>query len=101
MTVEAAVHYASDLNVVERVALDVARDVIATVPGAMADVEPTVRFHTFADPAIRFSVNVRARSFPDQFLLRHEILKRLHTRLRAEGVEMPVVLPPAARIPKL
>jgi small-conductance mechanosensitive channel len=89
VTVESAVHYAADLPVVERLALEVAREVLATVPGALSDVEPTVRFHTFADPAIRFSVNLRARAYPDQFLLRHELLKRLHTRLRAEGVPLP------------
>ena len=98
VSVEAAVHYAADLELVERVALEVAKDVIATVPGALREVEPSVRFHTFADPVIRFSVNLRARAFPDQFLIRHECLKRLHTRLRTEGVPMPGVVPGPARV---
>jgi small-conductance mechanosensitive channel len=99
VSVEAAVHYASDLATVERVALDVAREVMTDVPGVVPGADPTVRFHTFSDPAIRFSVNLRARSFTDQFLIRHECLKRLHRQLRAEGVPMPAVLPgtPAPR----
>jgi small-conductance mechanosensitive channel len=100
VTVDAAVHYAADLTVVERVALEVARDVIATVPGAVPEAEPSVRFHTFADPAIRFSINLRARAYPDQYLLRHECLRRLHARLRAEGVPFPVVLPPTPAPPR-
>jgi hypothetical protein len=52
--------------------------------------DPVVRFHTFGDPGIGFSVILRAREFVDQFLIKHEFVKRLHKRFVAEGVTIPI-----------
>jgi small-conductance mechanosensitive channel len=32
---------------------------------------------------------MRCATFQDQFLLRHELIKRLHARFQAEGIEIP------------
>ncbi|HEY8461392.1 MAG TPA: mechanosensitive ion channel family protein, partial [Blastocatellia bacterium] len=37
-----------------------------------------------------FSVIMRAREFTDQYLIKHEFIKRLHERYRQEGVEIPL-----------
>lgn len=87
--VPVGVGYGSDLEQVERVALEVAREVLATVPGGVADAQPSVRFTAFADSAITFNIGLRVQEFPDQFLVRHELIKRLHARFRAEGIEIP------------
>lgn len=89
ISVNVGVSYTSDLEHVERVALEIARDVLATVPGAVRGAEPSVRFHTFADSSIHCSVNLRAQHFADQFLVKHEFIKRLHKRFAAEGIEIP------------
>ena len=68
VTIEASVDYASDLDRVERIATEVARDVMRTVPGGVPGFEPLVRFHTFGDPGIGFSVILRAQEFVDQYL---------------------------------
>ena len=39
--------------------------------------------------SVKFSVNVRAREFADQVLIKHELIKRLHARLGHEGVVHP------------
>ena len=88
--IEASVDYASDLDRVERAVVEVARDVMRSVPGGVADFEPSVRFHTFGDPGIGFTVVLRAQEFVDQHLIRHEFVKRLHRRFASEGIEIPI-----------
>ena len=68
VTIDASVDYASDLDRVERIATEVARDVMRTVQGGVPGFDPLVRFHTFGDPGIGFSVILRAQEFVDQYL---------------------------------
>ena len=88
--VEASVDYTSDLDRVEAITTEVARDVMRSVPGGVPEFEPFVRFHTFGDPGIGFSVILRGREFVDQYLIKHEFVKRLHRRFRDEGIAIPI-----------
>ncbi len=90
VTIEGSVDYWSDLDRVEAITTEVARDVMRTVPGGVPGFDPLVRFHTFGDPGVGFSVNLRAREFVDQFLIKHEFVKRLHKRFAAEGIAIPI-----------
>lgn len=83
------VSYDSDLDHVERVTLEVAKEVLKTMPGGVPEFEPVVRFHTFGDFSINFNVVLRAREYTDQFILRHEFIKRLHKRFKEEGIVIP------------
>ena len=87
--VEVGVDYASDLRQVERVVMEVGREVMAEVPGGMPDFEPFIRYHTFADSSINFTVILRAKEFVDQYLIKHEFVKRLHTRFNDESIVIP------------
>jgi small-conductance mechanosensitive channel len=96
--VEVGVGYGSDLSEVERVTCDVAKAVMTDVDGGVPEHEPFIRFHTFGDSSINFSVILRAHEFTDQYLIKHEFIKRLHHRYQQEGIEIPfpittVVLP--------
>lgn len=86
---EVGVDYATDLERVERVTCEVARDVMNTVQGGVPEFEPLVRYHAFGDSSIQFSVVMRAKEFVDQFLIKHEFIKRLHKRYRQEGITIP------------
>lgn len=81
--------YGSDLAQVERVTVDVARQVISSINGGVAEFEPVVRYHRFGESSIEFNVVFRARAFTDQFLLKHEFIKRLHVRYQQENIEIP------------
>jgi small-conductance mechanosensitive channel len=87
--VEVGVDYASDLRHVEQVVMEVGRQVMAEVPGGILDFEPFIRYHTFADSSVNFTVILRAKEFVDQFLIKHEFVKRLHTRFNDEGIVIP------------
>jgi small-conductance mechanosensitive channel len=87
--VPVGVSYDSDLDEVERVTLEVAREVLKEVEGGVPDHEPLVRFNGFGESSIDFSVILRSREFGDQYRLVHEFIKRLHRRYGAEGIEIP------------
>lgn len=87
--VEVGVSYDSDLSQVERVTCEVAQEVMTAVTGGVPDHDPFIRYHTFGESSIDFSVILRAQEFTDQYLIKHEFIKRLHRRYRDEGIEIP------------
>ncbi len=87
--VNVGVHYESDLEHVERVTVEVAREVLQTVEGGKRDFEPFVRFNTFGDSSIGFTVILRGEEFVNQYLIKHEFIKRLHKRFKQEGIVIP------------
>jgi small-conductance mechanosensitive channel len=87
--VEVGVSYDSDLAKVERVTIEVAREIMRTVSGGISDFQPFIRYHTFSDFSINFTVIMRGREFVDQYLIKHEFVKRLHERYEMERIEIP------------
>jgi small-conductance mechanosensitive channel len=89
VTVELSVDGASDLDQVERVTNEVAREVMTTVPGGVSDCVPVVRYHTMADRLVRFTAVMRAQANGEVSIVRHEFLKRVHVRYDKEGIVSP------------
>ena len=87
--VQVGVDYASDLKRVTRVTCEVAQEVMRTVPGGVPTFEPFIRYHTFGDSSINFTVILRAKEFVDQYLIKHEFISRLQERYRQEGITIP------------
>ncbi|MCS6832704.1 MAG: mechanosensitive ion channel family protein [Flammeovirgaceae bacterium] len=87
--VEVGVSYASDLEFVEKISLEVARETIQAHEGAVKTFEPIVRFRAFGDSSIQFIVVMRATDFTNISPLRSEFIKRLHRRYKEEGIEIP------------
>lgn len=87
--VEVGVDYGSDLAHVEQVVTEVGRAVMREVEGGVPEFQPFVRFHTFGDSSIDFTVILRAQEFTGQYLVKHEFVKRLHARFRTEGIVIP------------
>jgi small-conductance mechanosensitive channel len=87
--VQVGVHYSSDLRHVEKVTCEVGKEIMKTVPGAIPDFEPFIRYHTFGDSSINFTVILRAREFVDNYLIKHEFIKALHERYNREGITIP------------
>ena len=99
ITIPIGVSYDSDLDQVERVTVEVARDVMQRVDGYQPTwddngvdrnpLAPTVRFHTFADSSINFNVFLHSTQFKAQFVLKHEFIKEITKRYREEKIEIP------------
>jgi len=88
VVLQCGVGYASDWEKVERVTIEVAREAQKTVLGAVKNFEPFIRYHTFGDSNINFSIILRVEKFVDQYLLVHEFIKKLMKRYREEGIEI-------------
>ena len=83
------VDYRSDLQKVESVTVEEAKEVQRTVTGATRNYEPSVLFTKFGDSAIYFSVNLSVNTYADQYLVKHELIKRLKRRYEKERIVVP------------
>lgn len=87
--VQVGVHYDSDLEHVEKVTCEVAKEVMQSVKGGVPEFDPFIRYHTFADSSINFTVIMRTNEFVGQYLIKHEFIKRLDARYKKEGIVIP------------
>jgi small-conductance mechanosensitive channel len=88
--ISVAVSYDADADVVERLLLEETNAATGQVPGLLAAPEPSVRLIPgFGESSLVFSLNVHVAEFVDQYLVQHELRKRILRRFRQEGVELP------------
>lgn len=87
--VNMGVDYGSDLKKVEAVTCEVAEEVMKEVTGGVPDFKPFIRYSNFGDFSINFTVIMRAREFVDQYLIKHEFIKKVHERYEKEGIIIP------------
>jgi small-conductance mechanosensitive channel len=86
--VQVGVAYTSDLERVERITIEVGKRIQETVEGGVKDFTPLIRFHTFADSNINFTVVLRVRESVAQYAIKHEFIKALKKRYDEEGIEI-------------
>jgi small-conductance mechanosensitive channel len=88
--IDLGVSYECDLEHVEQVTIEVAKEIMQEVEGGVADYEPFIRYNTFGDYRVGFTVILRGKEFVNQYLIKHEFVKRLHRRYRQEGIVIPM-----------
>ncbi len=93
VSVEVGVHYHSNLDHVERVTTEVAREILTDIKGAVKDFDPFIRYHTFAASSVNFTVILRGQEVVDQYLIKHEFMKFLHKRYAKEGIMFAPSIP--------
>lgn len=87
--VNLGVHYKSDLNKVEKITCEVAKEIMKEVPGGVPEFNPFIRYGSFGDFTINLTVILRVKEFVDQYLIKHEFIKKLHERYNKEGIIIP------------
>jgi small-conductance mechanosensitive channel len=87
--VSLGVSYNSDLEKVECVTLEVARQILKEVEGGDPNKEPSLRFHTFGDSSINMNVSLSVKEYSKQYIVKHQFMKRLHKRFHEEGIVIP------------
>lgn len=92
VSVSMTVGFNNDLDKVERVTTDVAREVMREVKGGVPEFEPFIRYNTQTDYSVGFSVIMQGKEVTDQYLITHEFIKRIRRRYRDEGISVPVPL---------
>ena len=88
-SIEVGVSYDSDLEEVERVTIEVAREVMKEIRGGIPDFKHVVTYKKFGDSSINLDVYLHVKEFVDQYAVKHEFIKRLHKRYREEGIDIP------------
>jgi small-conductance mechanosensitive channel len=86
---DVGVAFDSDLEKVERVTIEVAKEVLASVPGGVTDADPFIRYNAIGDSRINFTVILRGKHYTDQYLIKHEFIRRLMKRYREEHIQIP------------
>jgi small-conductance mechanosensitive channel len=87
--VEVGVHYNSDLEHVERVTLEVARETLVAHEWGVDDYNTFVVYTGFGDSSINFTVMLRAKEYFNRFWVRSHFIKALHRRYAEEGINIP------------
>ena len=88
VSVPVGVAYDSDLAAVERISIETAKEVLARVDNN-PNAEPLVRYTDFGDSSINFVVILPSSLFDNQVIIKHEFIKALTDRYRAEGIDIP------------
>lgn len=86
---QVGVDYDSDLKKVEQVTIEVGKEVLREHAKNVSGFEPFIRYHTFGDSSINFTVILRAAEFVDQYIIKHEFVKALQARYAKEGIHIP------------
>jgi small-conductance mechanosensitive channel len=81
------ISYDSDLDKVERVALEVAETLMKEM--GIENDKPTFRYKEFGTSAITFGISVTVHEFTKQYIMRHNLIKRLNKRFKEEGIVIP------------
>jgi small-conductance mechanosensitive channel len=91
MQVEIGVTYGSDLEKVERVTIEVAREVLRDLCDAEPDPLPLVRYRSFSPAGIYLVVVIYGSNTLDQHSVRHTLIKRLYRRYEQEQIVLALV----------
>lgn len=88
--VNVAVGREQDMDRVEQITLDVARQVMADVPGGVPTFNPAIRYpQGLADYVTRFAVLLRVQNYAAQYPVTYEFFRRLQERYQQEGITIP------------
>lgn len=88
VVVQCGVSYKSNLKKVERVTLEVAEKIQKTIGGAARSFKPSMRYHTFGESNINFSIVLRAEHITEKYKITHEFIKALKERFDKEKINI-------------
>ena len=86
--VHCGVAYESDLRKVEKITLEVAKEIQKNTSGAVKDFEPLFRYREFGDSNINFIAVLRVEEPMARFTVRNDFIKLLKERFDTEDIEI-------------
>ena len=86
--VTCGVSYESDLEQVENIALEEAAALVKESTHSIKDMDPFFGFSNFGDSNIDFFIFLQAVDRNGTFILKSQLMKRIHSRFTAEGIEI-------------
>ena len=111
IVINMGVGYESDLDLVERVTLEVAKDIQQQYDDydsndASSPLHPAVLFQEFGESSINFWAVLHASVYTKQLKIKHEFIKAITKRYREENINIPfpirtVLMPEDANVDKI
>ncbi|MBW7889852.1 MAG: mechanosensitive ion channel family protein [Chitinophagaceae bacterium] len=83
------VDYNSNLEEVEKITIEVLKEMQELYPECDKDFQPFVRFQQFGDSSVDLKMFLRSKTFGGQFLLKHELMKRVKKKYDEVGIQIP------------
>src|SRR3989338_7861554 len=84
------VSYDSDPDRVEKILVQEAQKAAGEIAGFLKEPPPFVRFIPgFGDSSLNFTLICQVAEYVDQYLVQHELRKRIFKRFKDEGIEIP------------
>ena len=87
--VEVGVHYSSDLELVEKVCIEVAERILKEHEYGVDTYQPFVLFHTFDNSSINLTIMLRTKEYFNRFFIKSAFIKSLKKRFDEEGIVIP------------
>ncbi|MBI5223409.1 mechanosensitive ion channel family protein [Candidatus Micrarchaeota archaeon] len=87
VSIDCKVSNKSDLDQVEKITLEVAKNLQQNTKGAVKSFEPILRYDNFEDAKVHFTIVLMAEEYMDSFQLRHEFIKALKREFGKKGIE--------------
>jgi len=84
-----SVGYKEDLERVEKLLIEIAKEVLNKLEAADKSHEPIVRYRSFGSSGIDLILVVRVKESLDQYLIVHEFIKAIKKRFEEENIEIP------------
>lgn len=97
--VEVGISYDSDLEKVEKITLEVMREIATSYQPNLTDYQPLIRYGKFDYYSILLTVYLKVieEDFFEHLTIKHEFIKCLHRRYQEEGIKIPypiTIFPP-------
>jgi small-conductance mechanosensitive channel len=90
LRIPVGVSYSADAELVERVLLEETREAAKDLPPLLLQPAPMVRFMPgFGDSSLNFTLICRIATYADQYAVQDALNKRILTRFRKEGIQIP------------
>ena len=83
------VNYNSNLELVEKITVNVAKIIMNEVSPNIKDFEPYIRYETFGDSSINFKASLMVDDVENKYLLTHKFIKELTKEYRKNRIEIP------------
>lgn len=89
--VEVGISYDSDLEKVEKITIEVMKEIAASRQPNLTDYQPLIRYGKFDYYSILLTVYLKVieEEFFEHLTIKHEFIKRLHRRYQEEGIKIP------------
>ncbi len=95
LPIKIGVSYESDLEKVEQITLQVAKNILQTIDGGCQQYDPFLRYDNFDYYAINLTVYLKINEYLDRLLITHEFIKEIHKTYKQENIILafPLVNP--------